>query len=628
MAEDADFIVVGSGAGGGPLAANLARRGFKVLLLEAGDDLCSTKIGEFLYKVPIFHGLCTEHPACSWDFFVHHYADPQREQRDSKFDPAGSGVWYPRAGTLGGCTAHNAMITVTPQAIDWDTIAYLTGDWSWRAENMYKYFAGLERCGYVSAPGSLLYLIKGLLWSARAVLTRRNWRDWRHGHGFSGWLSTGQASPALVFRDWALVKLLVNTFKIVVRLRIGSLFARSITNFDPNDLRNSEDSPEGLALTPLATAKGSRNGPRDYLVETAEKYPQNLRIALNTLATRIVFDGKRAVGVEVLRGKSLYQASAEKSPAPGTTHQYTARHEVIVAAGAFNSPQLLKLSGVGPKAELDRFGIPVVADLPGVGANLQDRYEVAVVNELPQPFALLEGATFKPPGDGDASLDPLIERWKNGRGLYCSNGSLIGIMKRSSAELPEPDLYIFGVPGSFRGYKRGYSAEFERFRNRFTWLILKAYTNNRGGRVVLESRDPTKPPRIDFHYFEEGTDENGNDLRAVVEGVKFVRRMNNQLGKRMSREEVPGAQVASDAELAQFIRDEAWGHHASCTNKIGAKADPMSVLDSEFRVRGTERLRVVDASVFPKIPGYFIVSAVYMISEKASDVIAREYSAA
>ncbi len=104
-----------------------------------------------------------------------------------------------------------------------------------------------------------------------------------------------------------------------------------------------------------------------------------------------------------------------------------------------------------------------------------------------------------------------------------------------------------------------------------------------------------------------------------MDGVNFVREMNKTLG--VCKELIPGDEYRDERKLREFVQNEAWGHHASCTNKIGIDRDPMAVLDSRFRVRGTERLRVVDASVFPRIPGYFIVSAVYMISEKASDVI-------
>jgi choline dehydrogenase len=622
---DFEYIIVGSGAGGGPLAANLARRGFTVLLLEAGGDPSGTsEMGRLMYEVPIFHGLSTEFEECAWDYFVRHYNSDEIQKRDSKYDAQGNGIWYPRAGTLGGCTAHNAMITVTPQAMDWDWIARTTGDWSWRAEKMYPYFERLENCHYAPRPGTFKYTFDRWLWSFLSFVRRspdpKGMLNW---HGFQGWLTTSEADPTLALKDDAIVKLLWNTVNVVLNQKVGSLFSRSLTKFDPNDIRNSEDSPEGLAFTPLAVANGRRNGPREHLLRTREEYPNNLNIQLHSLVTKVLFEGNAAIGVEFLEGKHLYEADPRsgRTPPSYTRHQVRARREVILAAGAFNTPQILKLSGVGPAEELARHGIPLQVNLPGVGENLQDRYEVGVISEFPKNFELLQGASFAPPVDGQE--DPAFTEWQKGKGLYTSNGSLLGILKRSSPELPEPDLYIFGLPGYFPGYKRGYSKQLEQFRNRFTWAILKAYTNNRAGRVTLRSSDPTKSPQIDFRYFSEGNDELGSDLDAVVKGVEFVRAMNEKLGK--STEIWPGPSCDGE-KLREFIRNEAWGHHASCTAKIGAQSDAMSVLDSRFRVRGTRNLRVVDASVFPKIPGYFIVTPVYMISEKATDVIAEDAS--
>jgi choline dehydrogenase-like flavoprotein len=129
-------------------------------------------------------------------------------------------------------------------------------------------------------------------------------------------------------------------------------------------------------------------------------------------------------------------------------------------------------------------------------------------------------------------------------------------------------------------------------------------------------------PLVNFHYFEEGSDQAEADLAAVVEGVRFVRKMTEPLREAglIAEEELPGAAVQSDAELRAFVRDQAWGHHASCTCPIGQQ-DAGGVVDSAFRVHGTQGLRVVDASVFPRIPGFFIVSAVYMVAEKAAEVI-------
>jgi choline dehydrogenase len=627
MTSDFDYVIVGSGAGGGPLAANLARNGFKVLLMEAGSDPCSDdETGRLMYEVPIFHGASTEYKACAWNYYVRHYGDDQQQAKDSKtVKIAGRDtVWYPRAGTLGGCTAHNAMITVLPQSSDWNYIADVTGDPSWRAENMHHYFARLENCKYVPKPDSVQGIAKGILSSIAEILKGdHDWRDWTHGHGFDGWLPTCEADPKLALKDPEIIALLVNGVKAALADRIGDPLFRVLSRFDPNDSRNAAHSPEGLAFTPLAVEHGRRAGPREYLLRVLKSNPDHLTIRKNVLATKILFEGNRAVGVEFIDKPHVYRAdpSADTDPRAFPRNEVRVRKEVIVAAGAFNSPQLLMLSGIGPKAELERFQIPVIADLPGVGQNLQDRYEIGVVSEFARNFALLEGATFAMPENG--KMDCYMAQWqKDGTGVYASNGSLIGIIKRSSRDLPDPDLYIFGLPGFFAGYKPGYSKLFEYHHNRFTWAILKARTNNQG-RVTLASDNPWDTPDINFQYFGDGRRKNDPDLDAVVSGVQFVRSMNSHLSRLgiIRQEEVPGPRYQSDDQLRDFIRNEAWGHHASCTNKIGADNDPLSVLDSRFRVRNTRGLRVVDASVFPKIPGYFIVTPIYMISEKAADVI-------
>lgn len=633
MSSDYDYIVVGSGAGGGPLAANLAKNGFKVLLMEAGGDPCSEdETGRLMYEVPIFHGLSTEYKACAWDFFVRHYSDDAQQAKDSKAVKADgrNTVWYPRAGTLGGCTAHNAMITVIPQDSDWDNIAAITGDESWRARHMREYFARLERCQYVAPPNSAHGVVRGILSSLGELLRGNgNWRDWSHGHGFHGWLPTSEADPKLVLKDKDLVLLLLGAVKAALFTHSGNHLTRTLTRFDPNDSRNAAHSPEGLAFTPLAVEDGKRAGPREYLLRVAKAPEQKLTIQKHALATRILFDGTRARGVEFIAKPHVYRADPQadtRGTLPERSEVY-AKREVIVCGGAFNTPQLLMLSGIGPRNELQRFGIAPVVDLPGVGKNLQDRYEVGIISQFKRNFELLESGTFALPEANMA--DPYMTQWeKDGTGVYASNGALIGIIKRSSQELPDPDLYIFGLPGSFAGYKPGYSKLFEYHRNRFTWAILKARTNNTG-EVRLASADPRDTPDINFKYFGDGVRGSDPDLDAVVSGVEFVRGMNKRLSQLsiVEREELPGPQYESPERLRQFIRDEAWGHHASCTAKIGADNDGDAVLDSRFRVRGTKGLRVVDASLFPKIPGYFIVTAVYMASEKAADVITADAGA-
>ncbi len=630
---DFEYIIVGSGAGGGPLAANLARAGFRVLLLEAGGDPCSeSELGRLMYEVPIFHGLSTEFPPLSWDYFVRHYTNEEQQWRDSKAVPfqGKPSVWYPRAGGLGGCTAHNAMIAVAPQASDWNNIARITGDDSWSAAKMAPYFERVENCQYVGRPGTLCGEIDRAVSEVEGLLERDpGWRDWRHGHGFDGWLSTSEANPTLALKDPEIVRLILDAAVEALRDHVGDPLFRAETFFDPNDSRNAAESPEGLAFTPMAVKSGHRVSPRDYVLSTKRLFPGNLTVQTNSLATRILFDGLRATGVEFIEKPHAY--AADPNAAGGLDgeprRQVSASREVIVCAGAFNSPQLLMLSGIGPRAELDRHGIPVLVDLPGVGSNLQDRYEVGVISRFERNFELIGGATFAPPVLGEAP-DAFFAEWhQRGTGVYATNGALIGIIKRSRAGLTDPDLYIFGLPGQFGGYKPGYSKLFERHHNRFTWAILKARTSNRG-RVRLASAKPWDMPEVNFQYFGDGQRANDPDLDAVVSGVRFARAINARLGDEIQAEELPGPAYATDEQLREFIRNEAWGHHASCTLPIGADDDAMAVLDSRFCVRGARNLRVVDASVFPRIPGYFIVTPIYMVSEKAAAVVIADASAA
>jgi choline dehydrogenase len=154
-----------------------------------------------------------------------------------------------------------------------------------------------------------------------------------------------------------------------------------------------------------------------------------------------------------------------------------------------------------------------------------------------------------------------------------------------------------------------------------TWLVLKAHSQNRAGTVTLRSRDPRDTPIINFHSFTEGSDQTGQDLASVVEGVELVRRITGDFSSLVASELVPGPAVQSRSDIGSFVKNEAWGHHASCSNPMGAKSDPLSVVDSDFKVHGTRNLRVVDASIFPRIPGYFPMISIMMMAEKASDAI-------
>ncbi|KAI2626937.1 choline dehydrogenase [Hypomontagnella submonticulosa] len=659
-----EYIIVGSGAGGSPLAARLALAGHSVLLVDAGGDHGTIREVE----VPSLYIGASERNELNWAYFTRHYQNETQTKRDRKLTyltpngdyysgvkpPAGSkmlGNYYPRVGGLGGCTEHLALLPIVPTENDWNNIKDLTGDQNWDAAHMRDYFKKLEKNEYLTPE-----------------------EDTTKAHGFNGWFPITVEPLQIFAEDLNMVSIILSaasamgiqtqdtmnyitkavaSINTIAGTALPANIAKGIADrldqlleLDINNAAPDRDSASVFSRIPLSISapEYKRSSPRDWVYEIAtaknadgsRKY--RLDIALNTLVTKVNFDTKgakpKATGINYLFGESLYRADPRSTNKPNTgkSGSVQATREVIVAGGAFNSPQILKLSGVGPAAELNKFKIPVVKDLPGVGGNLQDRYETGVSVAASRNFTLFGNCTFITTAD-----DPCYTEWAQksndalDHGPYATNGIAMGMFLRSSTAGPDQDLWVGGVPGLFQGYFPGQSRVVitPQAKNYFTWLVLKAHSRNNAGTVNLTSADPRDTPQITFHSFGEGDParqaDAAKDLQASLDGLRLGIQVFDSVKPLEDGETLervwPPKEITSDADLEQWIRDEAWGHHASCTNPIGADNDPMAVLDGQFRVRGVDGLRVVDASSFPKIPGMFPAVAIYMMAEKAADDI-------
>jgi len=338
---------------------------------------------------------------------------------------------------------------------------------------------------------------------------------------------------------------------------------------------------EGTGYYQASTCRGRRCSTATGYLKPAEKRP-NLTVEVNTLATRIVLDGRRATGVQV--GDRVVSGG-----------------EIILAGGAFNSPQLLQLSGIGPGALLQEKGVPVVADLP-VGEGLQDHFYARTFWRCKRPITLNDdmASWFRQARIG---LQYILNR----SGPLSIAAGYAAAFVRTKAGLKQPDAQIYFI--NFASERRGgvlhpFSA--------FTCSVSQLQVESRGS-VAIRSADPREAPAIKYNYLATE-----NDRRVMVDGLKIVRRIVSAkpLADYVAGEELPGTKVQSDDEWLSFVRE--YGEtvfHPTSTCSMG------KVVDANLRVKGVDRLRVVDASVMPAVPSGNINAAVIAVAEKAADLI-------
>ena len=368
------------------------------------------------------------------------------------------------------------------------------------------------------------------------------------------------------------------------------------SGFPRNDDFNGP-SQEGAGYFQLTARNGRRWSTAVGYLKEARQRP-NLTVVPNALATRVLFSGKRAIGVNYRQGDAVHTAHADG--------------EVILSGGAFNSPQLLQLSGIGPADLLRGLGIDVIADMPGVGADLQDHFQVRTQYRCTEPITMNE----------------VINSWRHRyaaglryittrKGLLTIGAGYAGAFLRTRPELATPDVQIHFL--IFSADAAG--ATLHPFPG-FMTSVCQLRPESRGF-VHVKSADPGVPPAIHARYLSARA-----DCDCVVDGLKLMRGIMNRpaMRKFIAEERIPGEQCTSDADLLAFARDTGTTvYHPTSTCRMGS--DPNAVVDERLRVRGFERLRVIDASIMPTVVSGNTNAATVMIGEKGGDMILQDAGA-
>jgi len=465
------------------------------------------------------------------------------------------------------------------------------------------------------------------------------------GHGTDGYFDTNMSNGT----QYKLRPAMLEVMKAEVAL-LGDDPEKIVEYLGRDGNYKSETRAQDTGMFGLAfhaTAGWERWSSRTYILRTlnaknedgSKKYP--LTLSTNSLATKLIWGTANdpkckdsilpcVTAVQYLKGEALYAADARHSGnETGKPMLAYAKKDVIVSGGTFNSPQLLQLSGIGDKAHLQELGVDAKVHRPGVGANLMDNQEVPIVGNVRvaiETLAVPGEPTCAPGQAGDPCLELLRE---NNTGPYTRQGPNANalLLKTAHAVRDERDIFIFSLPGAFRGFWPAVQqADLADPPSTVGLSMVKMHPQNHQGYVRITTADPLVQPEINFEYYAEGGE---TDLGALQDAVAFGRTAFGNVAAPYGPVEPveppckrgPDAKGYCGKDDEDWIRYQTFGHHPTGTCKMGAADDEMAVVDSEFRVIGVQGLRVVDASIFPETPGAFPVVATVMISLKASDAI-------
>lgn len=531
MSETFDYVIIGAGSAGCVLANRLSLDDdATVCVLEAGP-----RDSNVFIHIPAGWYKTVSDPSINWLY--------DTEPSDGS---GGRRITQPRGKTLGGSGSINGNIYNRGQRLDFDTWAQM-GNSGWGYADVLPYFKRSEK--RIGDGDDRFHGRDGPL-----TITDLNWQH-----------------PLIdAFIDGA------NHLGI------------------PNNPDYNGESQEGVAAAQRTIYRGRRMSPARAFLYPAMAQTNRLDVRTEAHVEHIIFDGKRAVGVQYLRD--------------GRSQEVRAAREVILAAGAFNSPQILHRSGIGPADLLSSIGVPVVHALPGVGENLRDHLYAPVV-------ARVKGVqTINELAHGLRLSGEVLKYLFTRRGLLSLQVTLVYLSWHSDEVARNTDIQICFTPASYR-------TDIDFGLNDYPGMTAAAWQHRpeSKGYVRARSSDPFDPPIIQPNYLAEAIDQ-----QTLLSAVRLARRIfaTPPLAPYLEREELPGPDIHADDELLDFCRRNcATSYHPMGTCRMGPSTDATAVVDDRLRVHGIEGLRVVDASIMPTMPSGNLNAPTLMIAEKASDMI-------